>query len=122
MRDTKFRVWDKKNKKMLYYDKDVVPSLTLNGVLVEHVIGVVNEIPDVFEHNVSNEYELMQYTGLKDKNGKEIYEGDILIWKEAMSGRKDRRYTVKWDYLDLSSLKIGEEMELLEICGNIYEN
>ncbi len=68
MREIKFRVWDKEKKKMIYYDKDCSsPDMTLNGVLISHDK----------QSNVSYRYELMQFTGLKDKNGKEIWEGDI---------------------------------------------
>ncbi len=69
-REIKFRVWDKDNNKMLHYDNDIVPCLTLNGVL--------QDCSKEVSSNVSYKYELMQYTGLRDKNGVEIYEGDII--------------------------------------------
>ena len=65
MREIKFRAWDEKDSKMVFdfinNDKGVV-SLNGIGQLVK-----------------STWYHLMQYTGLKDKNGKEIYEGDIVL-------------------------------------------
>jgi len=56
MREIKFRGWDKSIKKMIY------PKLWDNSM------------PSNWQHW----YELMQFTGLKDKNEKEIYEGDIV--------------------------------------------
>ncbi len=69
MRKIKFRVWNKIEEKMVYYDEDFSsPDMTLNGVLIAHQD----------QSNVSYIYDLMQYTGLKDKQGIEIYEGDIV--------------------------------------------
>lgn len=76
-----YRVWDKEQKKMLYYDADIVPCLTLNGVLQgeNHT-------------NVSSRYILMKYVGIDDKNGKKIYENDI-VWRRYP--RKKGSYS-KW--------------------------
>ena len=56
MRDIKFRAWDKESKSMRYNAEDSL-SLILSN---------------------KQDFELMQYTGLKDKAGVEIYEGDIV--------------------------------------------
>ena len=71
MREIKFRAWDKNKEYMHYNVEDVYDdSSTENKPYLGDFFGGV-----LSDENM----EVMQFTGLKDKNGKEIYEGDIVI-------------------------------------------
>ena len=132
MRKIKFRAWDKETKKMFS-----VTHLQLD-IYNDKVSFAASE--DLEENRTEfydmDKIKLMQFTGLEDKNGKEIYEGDIVSVKYLYDKRTTDRAQVVWQEdkagFGLKSLKglTNEVYELyrvtskhnLEVIGNIYEN
>ncbi|WP_260159113.1 YopX family protein [Levilactobacillus brevis] len=117
----KFRAWNGYRKIMADYvsaiqngDTQGTPSS------VNVIVNGKNETWDIKNDHV----ELLQYTGLKDANGKEIYEGDIVEVVSQYWGQLGNRYkvkfnkgafSVKYDFLD-------EIRSSILVIGNIHEN
>ena len=112
MREIKFRAWDKIGKQgMLGWSKIIETGIEL-----------------FFKDNFG--FYLMQYTGLKDKQGNEIYEGDIIKWRNTIGDEiKD---VVIWSELshgfsvsrtpEVCCVLSGSDGSHIEVIGNIYEN
>ena len=123
-REIKFRAWD--GKKMEYN-----PVQCTDG---PEITRINSNIEAMFKEWHTPQYEaLMQYTGLKDKNGKEIYEGDIIYRKTRLfsdSPWKKERYVIRFDEKEGAFLAGGitglrhyfEIRDPFEVIGNIYEN
>jgi uncharacterized phage protein (TIGR01671 family) len=126
MREYKFRAWDSWWDKMHYFDFtkniEATPDDELKGLWILHKEGSVYAIQDKIK--------IMQYTGLKDKNGKEIYEVDIVLYDRNIHKDIDTaKFKVVWakDRYVLQEIKHKYYIddvtwELVEVIGNIYEN
>lgn len=117
MREIKFRCWDSQEKQWL---KDF--QVSKNGLALSSP-NWKQSVPDgVIQTQFSDErVVLLQYTGLLDKNGTEIYEGDIIEWLTDSEGGRSRMaasYEIEggrittMPYINATS----------EVIGNIMEN
>ena len=122
-REIKFRVYDYDMEKMRYLDE-------------EHDFICFSAKGNGYYHNMQTGLgewfsELMQYTGLKDKNGVEIYEGDIVEYnyigedeeiarhypKKGVINFKDNGWHINNKWLDGYTMRMFK----FEVIGNIYE-
>jgi uncharacterized phage protein (TIGR01671 family) len=130
MREIEFRAWDIKNKVMRKVIRRI--DWLISGEPIR-VFWVESEIEDgvgvLFGDGVlfGREFILEQYTGLKDKNGKKIFEGDIVRHQKVggLRGPKNDRYEVGEIKIEVSrgivvgNWPIGFEAKVI---GNQHEN
>lgn len=128
MREIKFRAWDKIHKDI---KKVAVIDWVTETILLWNKRGNVR----ITIHRTFETVELMQHTGLRDDNGKEIYEGDIIRIRETEFDDW-RMYLIEYhgdrDYpafdtepsidCDSNGLSYATACCELEVIGNIFEN
>jgi uncharacterized phage protein (TIGR01671 family) len=123
MREIKFRAWDKQKESM-----HPVTAVHFDGHVV---VPELTTVSCIFQPH----YILMQYTGLKDKNGKEIYEGDIIRFPDVsvfqcgyveFDAGEYHLYVdkkTKFEFGENADHSIGYTSKVeREVIGNIYEN
>ena len=139
MREIKFRAWDEKRKSMLY-DFNML-YLSKPYAIGKRVNSGCWESYATNEYGQSNTIILMQFTGLKDKNGKEIYEGDVMSYSGSKClecGAKQfyeghGKYQIEWGggvEVGFGCYEINGDNYMsadiwgtdMEVIGNIYKN
>lgn len=115
MRELKFRAWYKSEKKMIY---------NIQNEFEERIeLGM-----DCFSDYLKNDdFIIEQYTGIKDKNGKEIYEGDIVSkhnsdTKGVVKQVKDGQWAIYWDNVPDGYYVLFKYSDWCEVVGSIHED
>lgn len=125
----KYRAWDKVSRRMIVDEQEFIPLIVTNK-------GVFRLSPhygeNLYEKICLNRFEIMQSTGMKDKNGTEIYEGDIVkpvsfaSWIGVVKYSSENAAYILDDhnneFIRSENVYLSQFNEGLEIIGNIYEN
>ena len=123
MREIKFRVWDKKIKEYIIPEQFEILLLSNDEKTPIYNLNLSNNIYDFYK---AENIEVDMFTGLKDKKGKEIYEGDLVKLLDTID---EIVCVVKYEYGSyiLENGDYREELSnceerFLKIVGNIFQN
>ena len=131
MREIKFRVRDAETKEILGYEE--FNTVLNNGFCFyyandkEHTLhSEFSEPPMIKPTSKIGQLLREQFTGLKDKNGKEIYEGDIIAYTHyecyPQNGNITEHIAVEWVNNGFRPFNYLNDTAVMEVIGNIYEN
>jgi uncharacterized phage protein (TIGR01671 family) len=130
----KYRVWDKKECKMLYHgdifrnDTEIEIALDMDGNVL--ILSHEHYYPSISKSDEFGEFVVMQDIGLKDKNGKCIFEGDVVFFSLDVSDvtNHDGKSAIVWEegcfyargnnHCNLA----GGYFAYCEVLGNIHEH
>jgi uncharacterized phage protein (TIGR01671 family) len=121
----KFRVWDKIAHRMIYPGETVVDEMGDSFFIMIDSKGYIYEVYEsplgyYLEENTER-YELMFWIGEKDKNGKDIYESDILrVAEQGMLIVEDRNFAKRFYSSNFGIVIFPRDK--FEVIGNIYQN
>lgn len=144
-REIKFRVWDRALNKMITQENvkwlldtvntgDYYTDYTYSGeewYPAYDILTIFDYFEDIQDRYIEDtsikRFELMQYTGLHDKNGKEIYEGDIVKIKYRDEDIGKVIYEYNGFSIDVTNMnknygRVDFVNNFMEVIGNIYDN
>jgi len=124
MREIKFRAWNRLDKQMYWFDLMWGNYRQGDGWIGMLPVGET----DKSKRRQIDPYdcEIIQYTGLHDRNSTEIYEGDVLLFPKGIwGGDEDHRFVVEWDKSRAAFVGDGTPYDWQNYCaviGNVWEN